>query len=124
MRRALTTVLAVGLALGLAGCGAESHDYAPEASSLLIETPAGVGVATWLPAEDPEGDRLTYELLSAPAHGTLTLYAGTGEIVYIPDAGFAGSDWFAWRAHDGSQWSEVAYVTVHVVEPVIVIVAG
>lgn len=51
-------------------------------------------------AIDAEGDPLTFSVVTAPAHGTLTLN-GDGTFVFTPDAGFTGTDSFTFRANDG-----------------------
>lgn len=51
-------------------------------------------------ATDAEGDPLTFSVVTAPAHGTLTLN-GDGTFVFTPDAGFTGTDSFTFRANDG-----------------------
>ncbi len=62
---------------------------------------------------DPDGQDLQALLLVGPAHGQLTL--GTnGQIDYVPDAGYSGSDSFTYRAYDGIDHSNVATVTVTV----------
>jgi VCBS repeat-containing protein len=50
---------------------------------------------------DVDGDRLTALVAAGPAHGTLTLSAD-GSFVYIPEAGYAGSDSFTYEASDGA----------------------
>jgi hypothetical protein len=65
---------------------------------------------------DPDGDTLTASLVpgAEPAHGTLTAFAADGSFTYVPEAGFAGSDSFAYRASDGRAESTPATVTITV----------
>lgn len=42
---------------------------------------------------DPEGDDITYEVITAPQFGTVSIDS-TGMYTYTPEAGFAGSDTF------------------------------
>ncbi len=52
---------------------------------------------------DADGDRLVYQILEAPAHGSLS---GSGPTyTYAPDAGYRGSDDFLVRVHDGADRS-------------------
>lgn len=61
---------------------------------------------------DPEGDPLSFELVTQPAHGRL---GGTdGRLTYVPDAGYQGDDSFTYRVNDGQLWSEPATVSISV----------
>jgi VCBS repeat-containing protein len=50
---------------------------------------------------DADGDPLTAALVTAPAHGSLTLNSD-GSFTYIPGADFHGTDTFQYRAGDGT----------------------
>jgi len=50
---------------------------------------------------DADGDPLTAIVVSAPAHGALTLNANGG-FSYTPAANYNGPDSFTYRANDGS----------------------
>ena len=68
-----------------------------------------------LAGSDPDGDALTFVIVDAPAHGTLT---GTGSArAYTPAANFHGADAFTFRVSDGVLTSAPATVTL-TVEPV------
>jgi|GEM_PF-6405684 len=59
---------------------------------------------------DPDGDPLTYEIVSGPQHGEL---AGSGsQVVYAPEAGYKGTDSFQFRASDGTAFSGIATVSI------------
>ncbi len=62
---------------------------------------------------DPNSDPLTAELLAGPSNGTLSLSVG-GTFTYTPNANFAGSDSFSYRAFDGSLYSGAALATITV----------
>lgn len=63
---------------------------------------------------DPvEGSALTAELVADVSHGTLDLNAD-GSFAYAPDANYNGDDSFTYRAFDGSDYSPVVTVTLHV----------
>lgn len=64
-------------------------------------------------AVDANNDALTYSLVNGPAHGTLTFNAN-GSYSYTPDANYAGSDSFTFRANDGSANSNIATITLSV----------
>jgi VCBS repeat-containing protein len=62
--------------------------------------------------DDGNPDGLSAELVSEPAHGTLTLNAD-GSFTYTPNADFNGSDSFTYRASDGELTDEaVVHITV------------
>ncbi len=62
---------------------------------------------------DIDGDDLTAQKVSDPAHGDVTL-AADGSFSYTPDAGFLGLDAFSYRASDGSALSPTRAVTINV----------
>jgi VCBS repeat-containing protein len=62
---------------------------------------------------DVDGDALTAQLVSGPAHGTLTFNAD-GSFTYTPDADYSGSDSFTYKANDGTDDSAVATVDLTV----------
>jgi serine-aspartate repeat-containing protein C/D/E len=64
---------------------------------------------------DVEGAALTANLISAPAHGVLTLNVD-GSFHYTPDAGYFGTDRFSYVANDGSLNSNVATVAITVTQ--------
>src|SRR6185369_12748211 len=65
-----------------------------------------------LPASDPNGDSLTYELVYTPTHGVLT---GVGSSrSYQPVPNFNGTDSITYRVFDGQFYSANATVTITV----------
>jgi hypothetical protein len=60
-----------------------------------------------------DGDDLTAEKVTNPAHGVLTL-AANGSFSYTPAAGYVGPDAFSYRATDGSLDSPTRAVTLTV----------
>jgi hypothetical protein len=68
-----------------------------------------------LTASDVNGDTLTLVLVSDPSHGSVPeIDEDTGEVVYIPDAGYTGSDSFSFKANDGAADSNISTVSVTV----------
>jgi len=67
---------------------------------------------------DPQGWSLATQLLSYPAHGTLTLNAN-GSFVYTPTANYVGSDSFTYLANNGTSSSNTATVTISVMPTLI-----
>ena len=64
---------------------------------------------------DVDGDSLAAVLITGPSSGTLTFRAD-GSFVYIPAAGYFGTDSFSYLASDGSLDSSVVTVTINVFE--------
>ena len=62
---------------------------------------------------DVDGDPLTAQKVTDPAHGTVTLDAA-GAFNYTPTAGYRGPDGFSYRASDGSETSPVRVVSITV----------
>lgn len=76
--------------------------------TVVEDTPALVTLS----ATDPDGDPLTYTIVTAPTRGTLT---GTApSLTYRPNDNYAGSDSFTFRANDGQANSNPATVTLTV----------
>ena len=69
---------------------------------------------------DPDGDPITASLVTATAHGLVTLHAD-GSFVYVPAPAFSGPDGFTYRANDGSAASNLATVSITVDVPPTVI---
>jgi VCBS repeat-containing protein len=87
---------------------ARSESYTVTAGDdLAVAAPGVLGNDT-----DADGDELTAEVVSEPAHGTLTLN-DDGSFIYVPDDGYTGTDSFTYRAGDGSL-SSTATVSIEV----------
>jgi len=83
----------------------------PTASPQAVSTDEDVAVAVTLSGSDPDGDALSYSVVSGPAHGTLS---GTApNLTYTPAANYHGPDQLTFRVSDGTATSE-AVVTVTV----------
>jgi VCBS repeat-containing protein len=84
---------------------------APIASDQAVATD-GTPKAIVLSATDVEGSPLTYAIVTAPAHGTLS---GTApNVTYTPAASYNGPDSFTFTANDGQATSNVATVFITV----------
>jgi hypothetical protein len=65
-----------------------------------------------LTADDADGNSLTYNIVTPPAHGQLI---GTApNLTYVPNPNFVGSDEFTFRVSDGIAFSNTATVTITV----------
>lgn len=85
---------------------------APTALAQTLNTSEDVAVNVTLSGSDPEGDALTFVVLSSPSFGTLS---GTPPaLVYTPNANLSGTDSFTFKVNDGGLDSAPATVTVNV----------
>lgn len=84
----------------------------PVANSQAVTTTQASRIAITLRATDGEGDPLTYQVISPPAHGILGGLAPA--LVYTPTAGYSGADSFTYTAHDGQLDSALATVQINV----------
>ena len=108
----------------------EGPNRRPEVEPIEVETYVGQPVEVTLEGSDPDGDELTFEILSLPAYGTISvvggnsitntpahLACGTDTLDYQPMDGFFGPDSFAYRAvEEGSEGatSDIEFVRITV----------
>jgi VCBS repeat-containing protein len=64
-------------------------------------------------AHDVDNDTLTYSLVDAPQHGTLTFKAD-GTFTYTPHADYNGTDSFTFKANDGTGDSNVSTINLNI----------
>jgi hypothetical protein len=88
---------------------------APTATNVAARTTMTTPLNAALAATDVDGDPLTYQIVTGPAHGTLSLN-GTNA-TYTPETGFLGVDTFSYRVNDGTVDSNTATVTITVTLP-------
>ncbi|MCK5803155.1 MAG: tandem-95 repeat protein, partial [Lentisphaeria bacterium] len=86
---------------------------APTVVGAAVATDEDVPTTVTLSGTDPEGDALTYTIVSQPEHGMLGTVLGT-TVVYTPDADWNGVDSFLYGASDGESAGAGAVVTVTV----------
>jgi hypothetical protein len=90
-------------------------NVAPVAANDTASTNKGLAVILSVLGNDTDadGDSLTVAGLTDPANGTAVLNSD-GTITYTPKKGFAGTDSFTYRVSDGLNQSNVATVTIQV----------
>jgi large repetitive protein len=85
---------------------------APVAQDQSVATNQDTPKAITLVATDADNDPLTYSIVAAPAHGTLS---GSGAAqTYTPNTGYSGADSFTFKANDGAADSNIATVAITV----------
>jgi gliding motility-associated-like protein len=85
---------------------------APVAEDQVVEVIEDTPKDIFLVATDPDGDDLTYTIVTPPQHGVLT---GTGpNVTYTPNQDYNGPDSFTFQVSDGVLLSNVATVTINV----------
>lgn len=87
----------------------------PLAGNFITTTPQDVPVDVSLAGDDPDGDPLTFEIVTAPVHGTLSAPEGS-RVTYTPASGFVGPDLFTYRVADSEGASDVGTIAVDVTE--------
>lgn len=92
---------------------ANPANQAPVAVDAVFTTQENIPVEDVLAgASDPDGDAVTFELLTPPAHGRVE---GQGlSQRYIPDPFWHGTDSFTYRLRDYALASDPATITIHV----------
>lgn len=84
----------------------------PVADSQTVTLPEEGSATVTLTGTDPEGDPLTFTLVSQPMNGVLT---GTApNFTYTPAANFSGTDLFTFTVTDGTTTSSPGTVTLQV----------
>jgi hypothetical protein len=69
-------------------------------------------------AIDPNGDPLTYRIISNGSKGTVTITdASRGRFTYVPQAKVTGHDSFTFRANDGLVDSNLATIHITITPP-------
>jgi hypothetical protein len=88
---------------------------APTAADESVVATSGQGTSITLSGSDVDGDTLSYQIVTNPAHGTLT---GSGpNLTYTSTSGYIGADSFTYRVSDGTLNSPAATVTLNVQNP-------
>ncbi|MBE6687646.1 MAG: hypothetical protein E7588_00025 [Ruminococcaceae bacterium] len=98
---------------------AEGINFTPSASEASFSTQRNITLCKSLSAFDPEDDELTYEIVTAPQNGILTLTCNTGgSFNYTPKENFCGNDSFEYRVVDEhGNASEKEKVKIKVIKP-------
>jgi hypothetical protein len=95
---------------------------APIAEDASFTTEQGTPLLGQLTASGPEGDDLTFTLVSNGSLGTAVITdAATGAFVYSPSPGAVGTDTFTFQARNGTLTSNVAAISIEIQAPTLAI---
>jgi hypothetical protein len=85
---------------------------APVANLQSVATAEDIPLDILLTGLDPDGDPLTFTIVSSPTHGTLSGVAP--DLTYTPATNYNGTDSFTFRVNDGQVSTEPAVVSIDV----------
>jgi uncharacterized protein (TIGR03437 family) len=85
---------------------------APTASSQTVNVDQNGSVAIRLDGSDPDGDALSYRIVTQPSRGSLT--GSAPNLTYRPNQNYTGPDSFTFRVNDGLVDSATATVSINV----------
>lgn len=90
----------------------KEENHPPISRNVIATTNEDTSTSITLSASDPDGDVLSYTIVSAPQHGTLS---GSGQTrTYSPNANWYGTDSFSYKVFDGEFYSNPATATINV----------
>lgn len=104
-----------GLVDAEAAVGGPAGNQPPVADDQSVSTDQNTPVAITLTGSDPDGDLLTYSVVTTPSHGSLT--GSAPDLTYSPTADYTGPDTFTFRVSDGELDSNIATVGITVNPP-------
>mgnify|MGYP003571017983 FL=1 len=88
----------------------------PVAHDADLTTQKNIPLVANLSADDPDGDSLSYSLVSSPSQGSVDIDSVSGEFTYTPPAHTVGSDSFSFKVDDGFNQSNIATVNITIAE--------
>ncbi|HOX57741.1 MAG TPA: Ig-like domain-containing protein [Candidatus Paceibacterota bacterium] len=90
----------------------------PVAGNPFLMIPGDAPAVLTLPATDPNGDPLTFQITSEPLNGSIMDFnPGTGTLTYLPVRGYRGPDRISFVASDGMDDSPIASVNLSLSAP-------
>ncbi|MBI2870075.1 MAG: DNRLRE domain-containing protein [Candidatus Omnitrophica bacterium] len=93
--------------------GPSPTNQPPVATPQSVTTIENTAKPITLAGSDPDGDPLTYIVVTQPSHGTLTGTAPT--FSYTPASNYTGPDTFTFKVNDGTVDSSTVIVTIEVI---------
>ena len=89
-------------------------NHAPEAFSAGFYTTEDVPVQGTVTGSDPNGDVLTFTLVSQPTLGVFDFDAMTGNFTYTPNENESGADLFSYKVSDGEFESSIVTSSIFI----------
>ena len=83
---------------------------APTTDDQTVSTDEDTSVNINLTSTDPEGDAVTYSIVTDASNGTTSVSDNT--VTYTPSADFNGTDSFTFNANDGNLTGNTSTVTI------------
>ena len=91
------------------------QNHPPEAEDQDVSVNANNPIKIKLEAKDPDEDKLKFVLATKPSHGRIVQFSNsTGTLAYVPDENYDGKDEFAFKVHDGTEFSKDAKVSIKI----------
>jgi hypothetical protein len=88
----------------------------PAANNTSATTNEDNSVTITMTASDPDGDSLTFSIVTPPAHGNLSAIFNqtptSAQVTYTPNANYNGGDSFTFQADDGKGGTSTGSVTI------------
>jgi hypothetical protein len=108
-------LLVLGVYLGATSPAAGAVNVAPVCQSFERTVDAGQPITLQADCSDADNgpSNLTYSIVATPTNGTVQITGGDS-VSYMSSSTFSGDDQLAYRAFDGSDYSNTAIVTIHV----------
>ena len=72
----------------------------PVATAQSVTTIEDISIEITLSGSDIDGDTLTYEIVTNPINGSVTV--ADNKATYIPSSGYFGEDTFTYKINDGT----------------------
>ena len=94
---------------------AQVSNTAPVCNGVPLSTAQNTAADVAPSCTDANGNPLTYAIVAQPAHGVASVVSG--QLHYVPTAGYTGPDSFTYKANDGTVDSNTASVNVTVTPP-------
>lgn len=92
-----------------------SKNTPPSVSNRTMTVPNDTPTTLTLTGSDPDGNTLSWRIISQPKHGTVGLVGNT--VTFYPQAGYLGADSFTFAAWDGKANSNLGTVQVNLSAP-------
>src|SRR5262245_27064557 len=100
-RREFAVSLFLNASLLIAPVLCHAQGLPPVANNVVVATQEGTPKSGVLAATDPDGNPLTFSIITPPAKGSLVIdNAATGAFTYTPNTGAVGYDTFTFSAAD------------------------